>query len=116
LQKRFVRKNGEVVDTEINVRPLRNPDGSILHLFTTVQDITERIRANAQLSEQRDRLERAEALARLGSWTFDPDNQQGWWSSQMFHNLGLEPTDGTPPDFDVFLERLHPDDRATGAA
>jgi len=115
MQKRFVRKNGDVVDTEINVRPLRNPDGSILHLFTTVQDITDRLRANAQLSEQRDRLERAEALARLGSWTFDPDNQQGWWSSQMFHNLGLEPTDGVPPDFDVFLERLHPDDRATGA-
>lgn len=115
MQKRFVRKNGEVVDTEINVRPLRNPDGSILHLFTTVQDITERIRANAQLSEQRDRLERAEALARLGSWTFDPDNQQGWWSSQMFHNLGLDPADGAPA-FEGFLERLHPDDRPIVAA
>lgn len=115
MQKRFVRKNGEVVDTEINVRPLRNPDGSILHLFTTVQDITDRLRANAQLSEQMDRLARAEALARLGSWTFDPDTQQGWWSSQMFHNLGLDPSDGAP-DFEGFLERLHPDDRAIVAA
>ncbi|HEX5738854.1 MAG TPA: PAS domain-containing protein, partial [Hydrogenophaga sp.] len=73
MQKRFVRKNGEVVATEIHVRPLRNPDGSIHHLFVTVQEITERLRASAQLSEHRNRLEQAESMARLGSWTFDPD-------------------------------------------
>ncbi|MBA4266695.1 MAG: hypothetical protein C0453_16585, partial [Comamonadaceae bacterium] len=115
MQKRFVRKNGEVVNTEINVRPLRNPDGSILHLFTTVQDITDRLRANVQLGEQRDRLERAESMAKLGSWTFDPDTQQGWWSPQLFHNLGFDPAKGIPSLGD-YLERLHPDDRADVAS
>lgn len=115
MQKRFVRMNGDVVDTEINVRPLRNTDGSIRHLFTTVQDITERLRASAQLSEQRDRLERAEAMARLGSWTFDPDTQNGWWSLQMYRNVGLEPAE-QPPAVEDFLACLHPDDRGTAAA
>lgn len=57
LQKRFLRKDGSTVATELNVRPVRNPDGSIRHLFTTIQDITERLRASAELNEHKDRLE-----------------------------------------------------------
>jgi PAS domain S-box-containing protein len=115
LQKRFVRQNGEVVSTQISVRPLRNPDGGIRHLFTTIQDITEQLRASSELGRQRDRLERAESMARLGSWSFDPDTQEGWWSPQMFRNMGLTPGLQAPPP-EAFLERIHPDDRPAVAA
>ncbi len=57
MHKRFLRKDGQVVATELNVRPVRNPDGSIRHLFTTIQDVTEQLRASAELSEHRARLE-----------------------------------------------------------
>ena len=115
MQKRFIRKDGGVVDTEINVRPVRFEDGRVRHLFTTVQDITERLRAEAELRANQERLERAEAMAQLGSWSFDPDNGQLWWSSQMFRNFGLTQSRHAPAA-SAFLERVHPEDRERVAA
>jgi signal transduction histidine kinase len=115
LRKRFVRKDGAVVATEINVRPVRDEEGRVRHLFTTVQDITDRLRAETELSAHKERLEQAEAMARLGSWSFDPDTRAGWWSPQMYVNLGLDPALGPPPPH-RFLERIHPEDRDLVAA
>ncbi|MCU0763812.1 MAG: PAS domain-containing protein, partial [Hydrogenophaga sp.] len=111
LQKRFIRKDGAAVYTEINVRPLRQDDGSVRHLFTTVQDITERLGAEARLLSNQERLERAEAMAQLGSWSFDPDSGQLWWSAQMYRNFGLTPARAAPSAA-AFLARVHPDDKA----
>lgn len=111
LQKRFIRKDGAAVHTEINVRPLRHDDGSVRHLFTTVQDITERLRAEARLLSNQERLERAEAMAQLGSWSFDPDSGQLWWSGQMYRSFGLAPGSAAPSAA-AFLARVHPDDKA----
>lgn len=111
MQKRFIRRDGGVVDTEINVRPVRHEDGSVRHLFTTVQDISERLRAEAELRANQERLERAEAMAQLGSWSYDPENGQLWWSSQMFRNFGMTPS-RQAPSASAFLDRVHPEDRA----
>lgn len=49
LAKRFVRKDGRIVHTEIDVKALREPDGRVRQLFATVQDVTERKTAEAEL-------------------------------------------------------------------
>jgi signal transduction histidine kinase/ActR/RegA family two-component response regulator len=58
-----------------------------------------------------ERLERAEAYAQVGSWSYDITTGQGWWSSQMFRFFGLTP-DPRAPQFEVYLDRIHPEDRA----
>ncbi|HEX6850132.1 MAG TPA: ATP-binding protein [Candidatus Polarisedimenticolaceae bacterium] len=63
------------------------------------------------LSRLLERLERAEAYAQMGSWSYDVTTGQGWWSSQMFRFFGLPP-DPRAPQFEVYLDRIHPDDRA----
>ena len=111
MEKRFVRQDGTLVDTEIHVRAVHHADGSLRHMLTTVQDITERLQAGAALREHKERLEQAEAMAGLGSWSFDAEGPQTWWSAQMFRNVGMDPALGVPPP-DAYLARLHPDDRA----
>jgi PAS domain S-box-containing protein/putative nucleotidyltransferase with HDIG domain len=49
LDTRLVRHYGEVVFATINIRAVRGGDGSIESIFATVQDITERKRAEASL-------------------------------------------------------------------
>lgn len=110
MEKRFWRADGSLVHAAIHVRAVHHADGSLKHLFTTVQDISERVRADAALREHKDRLERAEAMAGLGSWTFDPVGPQTWWSEQMFRNFGLDPSQRVP-SLETYVELLHPGDR-----
>jgi len=61
MDKRFIRKNGEVIHTSMSVRCVRKADGSVDYFVTLVQDITERIRAEEDrvqlICEQAARLE-----------------------------------------------------------
>lgn len=111
MVKRFVRQDGTRVDTDMHARAVRHADGSLRHFLITVQDISERVQAETVLREHKELLEQAEAMAGLGSWSFDAEGQRSWWSEQMFRNVGLDPATGLP-SLDVYLERLHPDDRA----
>ncbi|MGK2856041.1 MAG: PAS domain S-box protein [Thermoanaerobaculia bacterium] len=52
LDKRFIRGDGEVVDTRISAKCLRRSDGSVNYLVSMAEDITARKRAEAT----RDRL------------------------------------------------------------
>ena len=111
MHKRFVRKDGAVVDTEIDVRAVRGPGGELLRLLSTVQDVTERRRASEALRDQRDQLVRAESMAGLGSWRFDLGTQSIWWSDQLFRNFDRDLALGPPPRLDDFIALLHPEDQ-----
>lgn len=58
LQKRFVRKDGSFVFTELDVKAIRHQNGSVRHLLTTIEDITERTQAAQSLIDQKHSLER----------------------------------------------------------
>jgi hypothetical protein len=111
MAKRFVRKDGRMVHTEIDVRAVRDRDGRIRQLFATIQDVTERTQAEAALQDYKEMLEQAEALVNLGSWAGDVESQQLTISAQLFRNIGLVPTGQMPSDAE-YLARIHPDDRA----
>ena len=111
MQKRFVRWDGSHVHTEIHVRAVREPDGRLKHLFSIVQDITERLQTSQALKEQKGLLEQAEAMAGLGSWLYDARTQAIWWSRQMYRNIGREESAGPPCDLAGYLDCVHPEDR-----
>jgi PAS domain S-box-containing protein len=50
LDKRWIRKDGAVIDTSIAVRAVRRPDGAVEYFVALVQDVTERKRAEAALA------------------------------------------------------------------
>lgn len=111
MRKRFLRKDGSVVHTELDVRAVRHPDGSLKHLFSTIKDITERLQAEAAIGRQKDLLELAESMAGLGSWVYDTQSHDIWWSRQMYRNIGRDEALGPPPDLAAYLACIHPDDR-----
>jgi len=74
----------------------------------------------APRSESEDRLIRSEALlaqaeqlANIGSWEFDIDTRELWWSSHYFRLLGLEPKAEAVP-YGTGIRMIHPDDRERG--
>ncbi|RJP72314.1 MAG: PAS domain S-box protein [Comamonadaceae bacterium] len=113
MQKRFVRKDGSHVHTDLHVRAVRDPDGTLKYLFSTIQDITERLQTAQALSDQKSLLEQAGAMAGLGSWLYETHTQQVWWSAQMYRNIGRDEALGPPRDLAAYLDCIHPEDRDT---
>ncbi len=51
LEKRYIRKDGTEVWTEVTISPVRNSQGRIVYLSSAIQDITERKQADQALRE-----------------------------------------------------------------
>jgi PAS domain S-box-containing protein len=51
LDKRFIRKDGRIIDTTISVKALRDADGAVDYFVSLLEDVTERKRAEAALRE-----------------------------------------------------------------
>ncbi|MBL0086640.1 MAG: PAS domain S-box protein [Ideonella sp.] len=58
MDKRFIRKDGEVLHASIAVRCERNEQGQAERFLAVVEDISQRKRAEAALTQHRDELER----------------------------------------------------------
>ena len=56
-------------------------------------------------------LQEAQAISQLGSWTLDLASDRLEWSAQMYRLFGFDPQQ-LAPSYKVFLDAIHPDDRA----
>ncbi|MFW6113077.1 MAG: PAS domain S-box protein [Thermodesulfobacteriota bacterium] len=101
------RKDGGPFFTSARVSALELDDKK---LFISVQeDITERKRAEVALRESREDLNRAQAVAHIGSWRLDVQKNELTWSEENHRIFGIPP--GQPLTYEAFLGIVHPEDR-----
>ncbi|MEN6338284.1 MAG: GAF domain-containing protein, partial [Phycisphaerales bacterium] len=63
------------------------------------------------LRESRERLNRAQEIAHLGSWELDLSTGVLTWSDEVYRLFGLKPQE-FEATYEAFLNAIHPDDRA----
>lgn len=68
--------------------------------------------ARREVERLTDRLTESQRIGRVGSWERDLKTNALWWSEETYRFFGLDPLNAAKPDFAMFLERIHPDDRA----
>jgi PAS domain S-box-containing protein len=78
--------------------------------LTSAAVLTERKQAEAELRSSEARLSEAQAVAQLGSWTWDATTGQFAWSDELYRIHGLDRA-SFQPTLDSYLDRVHPDDR-----
>ncbi len=61
LDKRFIRKDGEIVFTNLTVACIRDDTGDVLHVLASFQDITERKKMDDDLHERIEELDEAQS-------------------------------------------------------
>jgi diguanylate cyclase (GGDEF)-like protein/PAS domain S-box-containing protein len=77
----------------------------------TLLDFSERKQAEQALQVSESRLEKAQQLGHLGSWSWDLSTQTLTWSDELCRIYGVSPGSYVP-SFEDYLERSHPQDRA----
>jgi len=91
--------------------PLRDNTGTIVKWYGTAVDIEERHRAEDALRQSEAYLAEAQRLSHTGSWAWNVASQRIFWSLETFKIFGIDPA--TTPTSEIFLEKIHPDDRAS---
>jgi PAS domain S-box-containing protein len=77
-----------------------------------VLDLSEQKRAEEALRSSEAYLLEAQRLTRTGSWAWSPvAGDIRYWSEECFRVLGFDPAE-SPPRFETFFQRIHPDDQA----
>jgi PAS domain S-box-containing protein len=91
---------------------LRDDTGHVTGTFSSGTDITERTQAVEAMRTAEERMRFALKNANVGIWDMDHTTGMVRWSEILESQYGLQP--GTfGGTFEAFIERIHPDDRAS---
>jgi diguanylate cyclase (GGDEF)-like protein/PAS domain S-box-containing protein len=108
---RLRRRDGAEVWGIETVNLLRDEQGQPEVLQGTLIDFTERKHVEQALLLSESRLEEAQRLGHLGSWTWDLATRMLIWSDELCRMYGVPPAYHRPT-YEDFLGRVHPEDRA----
>ena len=105
---RIRRPGGEVRVVTTRSELQRGADGRVVRMYGTTQDVTERERRHNNAEDRARRLERAQRIARVGSFEWDRDSDELILSDVMRELLRLRVPNG---DLDVLLTAFDPSAR-----
>jgi PAS domain S-box-containing protein len=109
---RVVRPDGEIRTVHGLGTVKRDASGRAYEMFGTVQDITDRKRAEGALQQTQAHFREAQRLARMGSWISEGSGCH--WSDELYEIYGFHSRNGVPTT-EQFLAIIHPQDRAAMA-
>src|SRR5262249_6353689 len=109
MEKRLIRKSGEIIHTIVSASSVRRADGPVDCVVGLIQGTTERKGAEEELRRTAADLAEAQRISHTGSWSWNPSTGQSVWSEEMFRIFGFPP-EPTPPSAPA--RPTHPDDTA----
>lgn len=112
-EKRYIRKDGSIVWTNLTVSLVREPDGAPKYFISVVEDIEGRKQAEARLQTSEQRASTLINALPYIAWMLDEDGHVVFFNQRWYEFTGR-------PDPEThllgWLEAVHPDDRAELAA
>lgn len=96
VENRYRRKDGSEWNAYLHLRYVFDSDGNPCYLEGFAEDITERKQIDEILHKKHEMLKHTEAMANIGSWEWDVQHDQAYWSEELFRIFGRGPAEGAP--------------------
>lgn len=96
IEKRFINGLGAFVPTRVYISPLRTNRGNIRSYICIVENITDQKEAEAQLIDSRKKLEMAQQIGHVGSWSLNLVTKRMTWSDEVYRIFGVKPKEFHP--------------------
>ena len=109
LEKRYLRKDGQIVWGLVASSIEYDDSGASLYNIGQIEDITERKQLEMELRRSEENLNRAQAVAQVGSWVLDIPSSRLEWSAETYRMFGIPPQQAI--DLADFSTVIHPEDR-----
>jgi PAS domain S-box-containing protein len=116
LECSLLRKDGERFWALASHTPIRDDDGNHVAWLHRVTEYSHQRRLIDTLQRREAQLAEAQHIAKIGSWEWDVRNDVVSWSDEQYRIYGFEPGTDFVPNYQGFLDRMHPDDRDDVAA
>jgi PAS domain S-box-containing protein len=111
LEHRMQRIDGSLGWLHSRAVPVFGEDGEIAEWFGMATDTTDRRQTQEQLSHGAQMLLVASEAGRVAMWDWNVETGELVWSDEHFRIEGYEVGEVTPT-YELWAERVHPDDRA----
>jgi PAS domain S-box-containing protein len=105
----YHKKDASSIPVAVSAILVKNEKGDVSGMVAVVHDISKRIRRVKTLREVQRDLNRAQAVAKTGSWRLDVKRNVLLWSDENHRMFGVPK--GTPMTYESFLEKVYPEDR-----
>ncbi|MGZ5001205.1 MAG: bifunctional diguanylate cyclase/phosphodiesterase, partial [Methylomonas sp.] len=106
----LITAEGDTIWLRISRVPLCNASGQTIGLLGIYQNITAIKKTQLALQHSEANLNQAQALAKIGSWRLEADQNSLEWSAETYRIFGLSPGE-TAMNYLAFLDHVHPNDR-----
>ena len=106
---RIVRPDKTIRHVHRKAALIKDARGKPLKIYGTLQDITERVKAEESRRKSENLMRSTEVLAGMGSYEVEVDTNTVYFSEGLYRLFGEEPGSFTP-SIDWIDERSHPED------
>lgn len=108
IEKRFIRKDGAYIYCKVAVKAILSPSGTISHFVKLIEDISARKQIEKELLDSRATLRRAQQIAKLGSWSWNPSKNYISVNDEVYPLLGWKRSQ-SPFTIKNFIEIVSPE-------
>ncbi|MEG5235530.1 MULTISPECIES: PAS domain S-box protein [unclassified Microcoleus] len=107
----YIRKDGCRFPMSLSVTALKDVNQQIIGFLGIAKDISDRKRAEVELQKVSDRLALSLKSGAIGCWDFDLVQNTVFWDERMYELYGVTKQSDSPLPYDIWANRLHPEDR-----
>ncbi len=105
----YIHKDGKKFPVLLSITAIRDNESAIIGYLGIAQDLSEQKILQNELVKKNNELELAQAIAKMGSWSFDVNEGRIIWSKQMFEIFPEDIHKGEPA-FEAHKKTIHPKD------
>ncbi|WP_210507692.1 diguanylate cyclase [Pantoea ananatis] len=109
LEKRYFRKDGEIVWVRLTLSLVRDQAQQPLYFIAQIIDISE-LKQSEQVNKRlMERITLANEAGGIGVWEWNLTSGEVLWDKRMYALFGMKPHE--LPSYDLWVTLVHPDDR-----